>query len=217
MGLKSFLARQASHPSGWFGVYFAGKILNKANASLEDMGLALMNIEPDANILEIGFGNGRLISAVADKLDTGKIIGIDISKEMIFEAKKRNAAVISRGKVELYEASVQKIPTEDDFFDQIFTANTIYFWPDLTQNVQEIYRKLKSGGRFYCALRPEEEMMGNAIVKTNRSIFKNLFSKERIQTFLRESGFKDVVVHERRAKPFTNLVAIGTKKMERLQ
>ncbi|NND07050.1 MAG: class I SAM-dependent methyltransferase [Saprospiraceae bacterium] len=140
------------------------------------MGLELMNIQPDAIILEIGFGNGRLISALAKKLDTGRIIGIDISQEMILEAEKKNAAFIPTGKVELHHSSVEKISMEDDYFDKIVTANTIYFWPDLSNNINEIYRTLKSGGQFYCALRPEEEMKDNGIVKTNRSIFKHLFS-----------------------------------------
>ncbi len=50
MGIKSFLAKQARKPSGLFGRIFTGILLNKANASLEDMGLRLMNPAPDSAI-----------------------------------------------------------------------------------------------------------------------------------------------------------------------
>lgn len=206
MRLKSFLAKQASNPSGWFGKILAGRILNKANASLEDMGFELMDIKPDSTILEIGFGNGRLISKMGTKLKTGKITGIEISKEMIMEAEKKNKIMISSGKVELYESSVDNIPTEDEVFDKIFTANTIYFWPNPESNIQEIRRTLKTGGKFYCAMRPEDELKAN-----NRTIFKHLFSKESIRTFMEQAGFKDVIIHEQKGKPWSNLIAIGTK------
>jgi SAM-dependent methyltransferase len=210
MGLKSFLAKQASNPSGWFGKILAGRILNKDNASLEDMGLELMDIKPDSTILEIGFGNGRLISKMGTRLNTGKITGIEISKEMIMEAEKKNKILISSGKVELYESSVNIIPTEDEVFDKIFTANTIYFWPNPESNIQEIKRTLKTGGKFYCAFRPEDELNAKNVIRSNRTIFKHLFSKESIRTFLEQSGFKDVIIHEQKGKPLSNLIAVGT-------
>ena len=83
MGVKSFIAKQLSNPSGWFGKNITAVILNKGNGTLEDMGLRLMDIQPDDSILEIGFGNGRLISFMGNKIVAGKITGIEISKDMI--------------------------------------------------------------------------------------------------------------------------------------
>jgi len=211
MGLTTYLAKQFSHPSGWFGKKIAGWMFNKANASLEDMGLKLMDFQPDSTILEIGFGNGRLISKMAPRLHVGKIVGIDISKEMIAEAKKKNSMWISTGRVELYQASVENIPSEGECFDKIFTANTIYFWPHPASDIQEIKRTLRTGGKIYCAFRPENELKDNPIIKPNLTIFKHLFSKESIQALLEGAGFKNVVVHEQIGKPFSNLIAVGTK------
>lgn len=211
MGLATYLAKQFRQPSGWFGRKIAGRVFNKANASLEDMGLKLMDLKPDSTVLEIGFGNGRLISKMAPRLDTGKIVGIDISKEMLAEAEKKNRMLISTGRVELYEASVGNIPSEDEYFDKIFTANTIYFWPDPASAIQEIRRTLKIGGKAYCAFRPENELKNNSVIKSNLTIFKNLFSKESIQIFLEEAGFENVIVHEQIGKPYSNLIAVGTK------
>lgn len=210
MGLKSFLAKQARKPSGLFGRIFAGKLLNKANASLEDMGLKLMDAEPDSAILEIGFGNGRLISKMGEILTDGKITGIDISKVMVNQAERKNIQLVNSGKLELIEASVEEIPAGNENFDKIFTANTIYFWPNPEENIKEVKRTLKPGGKFYCALRLKDEMMNNKMIGSNRGIFKNLFSKNDIKTFLKRSGFKDVTVHTGEDKQ-TNVIAVGTK------
>lgn len=212
MGIGSFLAKQARQPSGWFGRKLAGRLLNKANSTLEDLGLKLLDLNSDSAVLEIGFGNGRLISLMGNHIISGKIVGIEISAEMISSAKKKNQLLISKGKVELIYASLNKIPAANETFDKIFTANTIYFWPDLKTNMQEIRRTLKVGGKFYCAIRIKNEMISNPVIKSNLDTYKNLFSKKSIGEFLKESGFHDVQVHSESGKPFTNVIAVGTKK-----
>lgn len=211
MGLTSFLVKQARKPSGWFGRVFAGKILNKANASLEDMGLKLMDVKPDSSILEIGFGNGRLISKMGIILKTGKITGIDISKEMIDQSGKTNKRLIRSGHLELIEASVANIPVADQSFDKVFTANTIYFWPNPDENIKEVLRTLSPGGIFYCALRTKDEMLDNKHISAHLNIFKHTFSEEEITAFLEKSGFKDVSIHAEEGKYFTDVIAVGTK------
>src|SRR5690606_19820805 len=94
MNLDHFVARQLRRPSGLVGRFLVGKSLNKSNGPLEDMGLKLMNIQPNDQVLEIGFGNGRLISKMAELVPGGKVSGIDISKIMISQATQKNKAHI---------------------------------------------------------------------------------------------------------------------------
>jgi ubiquinone/menaquinone biosynthesis C-methylase UbiE len=148
MGLTSFLAKQARKPSGWFGRVVVSWILNKANASLEDMSLELMDIKEEDEILKIGFGNGRMISNMAAKISFGKVIGIEISEDMIKVARKKNMPYIEEGKVKILKASVEEIPFDNESFDKVFTANTIYFWPDAQVDILEVKSVLKKGGTF---------------------------------------------------------------------
>lgn len=212
MGIKKFIATQLSHPSGWFGKKIIAVLLNKGNSTLENMGLKLMDIQPADSILEIGFGNGRLISLMGEKIQSGKIRGIEISKDMIDLAIEKNKALISSNKLIIQEASVEKIPAEDKTFDKIFTANTIYFWPNPITNIQEVLRTLKPGGKFYCAIRPEDEMLAQGAISTNRTIFKNLFSETSIKKFLLDAGFNEVETYSEKGKPFSNLIAVASKK-----
>jgi len=46
----------------------------------------------------------------------------------------------------LYEGT--KLPFEDKTFDKIFTVNTVYFWEDPVEYLNEIYRVLKKNGTF---------------------------------------------------------------------
>ena len=211
MGLKSFLAKQARRPSGWFGRVITSWILNKANASLEDMGLELMDIKEVDHILEIGFGNGRLISKMASRLNSGFIAGIEISDAMLTVARKKNKKHIELGVVELKEASVSNIPYSDQSFDKVFTSNTIYFWPDPEKDIQEVYRVLKPGGTFYCAMRPKKDLLSRNMIKSQRNIFENIYSPEEMEEFLRSSGFKEVRTHIEEGKAFSNMIVEGRR------
>ena len=212
MGLKRFLARQAGKPSGWFGSLFAGKIFNKANSTLEDFGLKAMPLEADSIVLEIGFGNGRLISKMAEIIKNGKIYGIDISKEMISQAAKRNRNLVEKGLLELQLGSVEKLPFHDNFFTNIFTANTIYFWPDANQNSCEILRVLKPGGTFCCGFRTKNQMESISIIAENKDIFKNLYTHESITELFKNTGFSDVEILVEEVKPFNNYIVRGRKR-----
>lgn len=213
MGLKSFLASQAYKPSGWFGKKVTSRLLNKANNDIETFGLELMALQPDTAILEIGFGNGRLIENMGKVIDHGRIAGIEISPEMIALAQQRNATLLAEGKLSLHEASVAQIPFDDNSFDKVFTANTIYFWPDTKENIKEVLRVLKPGGTFYCAIRAEEEMIKVGFVKHNRQIFKNLYSQDSIKTFMVNSGFCEVDARLKVSKPYNCLIAMGSKSV----
>lgn len=211
MGIDAFIARQLRRPSGLVGRLMVGKSLNKSNGSLEDMGLEWMKIQSSDSILEIGFGNGRLISKMAEIIEEGTIMGIDISKVMISQARRKNRDHINLGRVKLIKASVVAIPSEDETFDKIFTANTIYFWPSPEANIREVWRTLKRGGRFYCALRLREDMVRIKVVQSNRHIFRNLFSRDEIVDLFEKSGFVDVQLIEERRPHYSEVIVSGRK------
>jgi len=211
MRLDTFIARQLRKPSGLIGRLFVGKSLNKSNGPLEDMGLELMDLKPGYHVLEIGFGNGRLISKMAPRLHEGTITGIDISDVMIEQARKRNQDFIQSGKVKLLKASVEDIPAEDEYFDRIFTANTIYFWPDPGSDIGEVFRTLKTGGCFYCGMRVREDMLRLGPILKNRDIFKNLYTLDEITAFFKSAGFSQVDYYVKQRKQFADVIVVGQK------
>lgn len=93
-----------------------------------------LDIQSGSNILEIGFGNGKHISA--------------ISGAMITEASLNNAAPVQHRKAVFSQIAGDNILNfENDIFDYCFTVNTIYFWNSVVQQLKEIYLVLKHGGR----------------------------------------------------------------------
>lgn len=196
--LKTYLANQARQPSGWFGRIVAPRIFDKTNGPMEQFGLKVMNLNKDDRILEIGFGQGRMISKMASRLNDGKVCGIDISDEMVEVAGKRNDHWIQNNKVELRKASIAEIPYPDNHFDKVFTCNTIYFWPNPEKNIKEVKRVLKPEGTFFCAFRDKDLMKSkSSAVTENREVFENLYDPEEVKKLYKAANFRKIDHHQK--------------------
>lgn len=211
MGFNGYFARQLSNPHGFLGSRFITKMMNQGNEELEYFGLELMNLQGNEHILEIGFGNGRIMQEMSKKLDTGKIHGIDISEEMITLTKRRLRQEVKSGRVMLQKASVEHIPVEDNTFDKAFTCNTIYFWPDLEKCAQETLRVLKPGGIFYCGFRLEETMKRYPFVAEHRNIFKHTMTEEEVKRLFEKAGFSKVDIQVKKSEFVDSYFAVAIK------
>jgi ubiquinone/menaquinone biosynthesis C-methylase UbiE len=63
------------------------------------------------------------------------------------KAEKLNHKNVLCGKVKLSQASVSALPFEDSKFDFVTAVETYYFWPDKLNDLKEVFRVLKPGGK----------------------------------------------------------------------
>jgi ubiquinone/menaquinone biosynthesis C-methylase UbiE len=183
------LGRQLSNPTGFWGLIL-GRMMNKYNYAMYEAAYHLSGFKKGDNVLEIGFGNGAFIKEIADKIDPGNFTGIDISDTMIKAAKSRNRSLINKGKVELAKANAVQIPFSDQSFEKVFTVNTIYFWDNPKQVMQEIKRVLKPNGIFVVALATKEVMKKNGYSKERFT----LYNKKDVENLFLETGFTDLKI-----------------------
>ncbi len=108
--------------------------------------ISLLDIQPDDQILELGFGAGRAIELVASQAPNGYTYGIDHSQEMVRAASRRNSRAIKNGQVILHHGDLATLPFADNQFDKVFSIQTFYFWSDPLRTMAEIFRVLKPGG-----------------------------------------------------------------------
>lgn len=151
------MARQLRKPHGKGGTDI-GFIMNKANEIQYDFTLENMQIADNDEILEIGFGNGKFLNKIITKANGIKLSGIDYSRKMVEEASFNNQPLIANNKLRLYNGKSNKMPFPDNSFDKVFCINVVYFWENPQEHINEIYRVLKPGGKFYATIRSEESM-----------------------------------------------------------
>src|SRR5271154_4625225 len=88
--------------------------------------LALMQIAPTDNVLDAGCGAGWLSRILAKKVPQGRVVGMDISDEMIQHARAAGAGFVNLGFV---VGGVGEIPWEPDFFTRAISVESSYYWP----------------------------------------------------------------------------------------
>jgi ubiquinone/menaquinone biosynthesis C-methylase UbiE len=59
-------------------------------------------------------GFGVVVQRLAKLVSAGHVAGIDPSREMVDQARARNAAAIESGRVDLRHGSVESLPFADD-------------------------------------------------------------------------------------------------------
>ena len=104
-----------------------------------------LSISEEYDILEIGFGPGELIHAMACRVDRGRVEGVDFSETMLAIAQRRNRQHIRTGKVRLHLGDFDGMAFDGRRFDTIVTVNTVYFWPQPEATIARIGDLLKPG------------------------------------------------------------------------
>lgn len=210
-GLADYVARQLHRPNGFFGSRFIGKMMNRGNAHLELTAITCANINPNETVLEIGFGNGKMLEELCRLASDGKVHGADISDDLINQVSKRLRAELKSEKLLLHLAGVSQLPLDDNSIDCIITCNTIYFWPNPLADAKELYRVLKPNGRLVCGYRTVDEMENFEFVQRNTDIFKNRLTDSEVEQLLNAAGFDRLEIRVEPSDLAPSHIAIACK------
>ncbi len=178
---------------------------------MENIAFQNAGISSNHCILEIGFGNGKLLERLCKTVANGRIYGADISQDLIDQATSKLQFFIKEEKLELHLAGISKLALPNNSVDRIITCNTIYFWPEPLADAKELLRVLKPTGRLIIGYRTTDEMAEYPFVTQNPDIFKNQLLDQEVKQLLLDAGFKDVVTIVEPSELVPSHVAIGTK------
>src|SRR5215831_2914873 len=78
----------------------------------------------------------------------------DASREMVAQARARNAIAVKNGRVELLHGTVDDLPFAGDTFHKAMAINSMQIWPDAIAGLREMRRVLKSGGTIALGFTP---------------------------------------------------------------
>lgn len=152
-------------------------------------------------VLDLGSGGGVdcfLVSRIVGA--TGKVIGVDMTPEMISKARK-NAASGNYQNVEFRLGEIEHLPAGDNTADAVISNCVINLSPSKLQVYKEAHRVLKPGGRFavadMVALQPLPTDLKNDLAAYTGCIAgAELVSQ--LETWLAEAGFENVQIRVRK-------------------
>src|SRR5919197_4447250 len=180
---------QFHRPTGAVG-HVAGWIMGRrsSNVARNRWAVRLLDVQPTDRVIELGFGPGVAIAALATRATRGLVVGVDHSQVMVRQARRRNRAAVRAGRVRLIHAPVERLSTGDGPFDAALAVNTVGMWADPTARLRELARLLRPGGRIAVVSQPRRP---GATAATSAAAANELAG------LLTEAGFE----HPRTEKP----------------
>jgi arsenite methyltransferase len=107
----------------------------------------IASLKPGETVLDLGSGGGFDCFLAAQEVgETGKVIGVDMTPEMIRLARK-NAADMNAQNVEFRLGDIENLPVAECSVDVILSNCVINLSPRKQKVFQEAFRVLKPGGR----------------------------------------------------------------------
>ena len=201
------LLGQVRKPGRWVGRPFLW-MMNLSHSPLTTWGLEHVVIGRDFVILDVGCGGGATVSRLAAAAPEGRVCGIDYANGSVAVSRRKNAALIAAGRVDIRKASVSQLPFDPGTFDLVTAIETHYYWPDLAGSMREIRRVLKPGGTLIIIA---ESYRGSRFDALQRVIMKPLksahLSADEHRELFTTAGYSDVRVIEHRGRGW--ICAIG--------
>lgn len=110
--------------------------------------LEYVNLPSSSLVLDLGCGTGKLLNRLAGKFPDVKGIGLDLSSEMLKQARKNNQF---HPRLIFIQGNSADLPCANNQFDAIFNTISFLHYPEPKLVLREISRILKPQGKFYLA------------------------------------------------------------------
>lgn len=159
--------------------------------------VALASLMPGETVLDLGSGGGFDCFLAAKEVGkTGKIIGVDMTPDMISKARK-NAKKMKASNVEFRLGEIEHLPVADNSVNIIMSNCVINLSPDKLSVYQEAYRVLKPGGRLAISDIVATAALPNEIKKNLLLVTACVGGAETIhdtEKMLKKVGFQDIKI-----------------------
>jgi ubiquinone/menaquinone biosynthesis C-methylase UbiE len=152
-----------------------------------------MRVAPTDNVLDVGCGSGWLVRRLAKLAHEGRVVGMDISDEMIRLAR-RNSQDFDN--VLFVTGEVAEIPWEGNFFQHTISVESSYYWPDPAAGIKELFRVLQPGGQAWILINYYRDNMHCHQWGELLAVKTHLLGAEDWADLFRGAGFVEVK-HER--------------------
>lgn len=157
--------------------------------------MAIASLKPGETVLDLGSGGGfDCFLAAGEVGESGQVIGVDMTPEMVSKARK-NADIVGYDNVDFRFGEIENLPIADSIVDVIISNCVVNLSPEKAKVFQESFRVLKPGGRLAIsdivatAELPENLKSDMALLTGCMSGASSLTD---IETMLKDAGFDKI-------------------------
>jgi arsenite methyltransferase len=158
-------------------------------------------IQPGNTVIDLGSGAGNdCFIARKEVGETGQVIGVDFTPEMVALARK-NAAAAGFGNVEFRQGDIENMPVSSNSADVVVSNCVLNLVPNKAGVFKEIFRVLKPGGHFSIsdivlvgqlpeALKHDAEMYAGCV--------SGAIQREEYLSLITQNGFSELTIQKQK-------------------
>lgn len=163
--------------------------------------LDFLDIKEGEKLLDLGCGRGtETMQAAMLTGQTGLAAGLDITQAMIDEALRISEGV-GIGNTRFYKGDIESLPFENCFFDAIMSNCVINHAKDKEKVYREIFRVLKTNGRFVVSDAVTKHPLPDEIKNDPDAwaqCFGGAITEEEYFVKIKNAGFRSIDILKRR-------------------
>ena len=149
-------------------------------------------------ILDVATGTGDLALAMARRMRGVQVLGVDLSENMLAEARRKATACGLDERVVLSLGDAERLEVADASVDVVTVAFGVRNFGDLGAGLREIARVLKPGGTFLIC----NESNGDTDKDEKWTEIiggMTIYKDAELKTYLEQAGFHDVQIHKKKS------------------
>ncbi len=169
----------------------------------------LAKIKPGSRVLDIATGMGEPALTAANLVGkSGRVLGTDISPQMLTFAKQRAISLGLQDVIEFKEGDAQTFDLPPSMFDAALCRFGLMLFQDFKASLSNIYSSLVEGGHFASAVWASPDKvpfifvpLSTVLKETNSPLPPpgtpgpfSLSDQNNLQNSFRTSGFKDIAI-----------------------
>ncbi len=158
-------------------------------------------IKPGDTVVDLGSGAGNDCFVARSIVgENGKVIGVDMTTEMIAKARK-NASKLQLNNVEFRLGEIEDLPIDDGVADVVVSNCVLNLVPDKKKALSETFRILKNGGHFSVSDIVTYDTIPEGLRK-EAALYAGCVSgalvKEDYLNLIKEAGFTNIKIQKER-------------------
>jgi ubiquinone/menaquinone biosynthesis C-methylase UbiE len=166
-----------------------GDEMEDHHSDITEQTLALMDLQADDRVLDLGCGTGWAARRMARVVTAGEVVGLDVADEMLRRAKRASAEI---NNVRYLWGSAESIPARDNYFSKVLSVESFYYYSNQGKALDELRRVLALGGTVFILINLYKDNPYSLRWVSELKVPVQALSEAEYIALLRQHGFSQV-------------------------